>query len=61
MSGKNNEKLSNKLWSAADQFWENSKMNSINFSLPVLGLIFLNCADPKFPVMDFKKTSKNSR
>lgn len=61
MSGKNNEKISNKLWNGTDQFWANSKMNSINFSLPVLGLIFLNCAEPKFPVMDLKKTSKNSR
>src|SRR6266536_4070905 len=40
--------LENKLWSAADQFRANSDLKASEYSVPVLGLIFLRYADFKF-------------
>ncbi len=40
--------LENRLWAAADQFRANSKLKSHEYSIPVLGLIFLRYADVKF-------------
>ncbi len=40
--------IENKLWSAADELRANSSLKSSEYSVPVLGLIFLKYADYKF-------------
>jgi type I restriction enzyme M protein len=40
--------LEKKLWSAADELRANSELKSSEYSVPVLGLIFLRYADVKF-------------
>lgn len=37
-----------RLWEAADELRANSKLKSSEYSVPVLGLIFLRYADQKF-------------
>lgn len=44
----NIEKLENRLWEAADQLRANSKLTSSEYSMPVLGLIFLRHAFNRF-------------
>jgi type I restriction enzyme M protein len=44
----NNNEIEKKLWDAADELRANSKLKSSEFSVPVLGLIFLRYADFKF-------------
>jgi type I restriction enzyme M protein len=51
MAGNHNE-IEKKLWEAADQLRANSKLKSSEYSIPVLGLIFLRYADHKFSVLD---------
>ncbi len=43
-----NNHIENKLWAAADQFWVNSSLKPSEYSVPVLGLIFLKYADSRF-------------
>jgi type I restriction enzyme M protein len=52
------EKLENDLWEAADQLRANSKLTSTEYSIPVLGLIFLRHAFNRFVVVEkeVKKT-----
>jgi type I restriction enzyme M protein len=40
--------LEDRLWEAADQLRANSHLKSSEYSIPVLGLIFLRFADVKF-------------
>jgi type I restriction enzyme M protein len=40
--------LENELWEAADQLRANSKLTAAEYSMPVLGLIFLRHADNRF-------------
>jgi len=40
--------LENRLWDAADELRANSKLKASEYSVPVLGLIFLRYADHKF-------------
>ena len=47
MPASNNE-LEKKLWDAADELRANSKLKSSEYSMPVLGLVFLKWADSKF-------------
>ncbi len=47
MAGNNNE-IEKRLWDAADELRANSKLKSSEYSVPVLGLIFLRYADQKF-------------
>jgi len=47
MANKNNE-IENRLWESADELRANSKLKSSEYSVPVLGLIFLRYADHKF-------------
>ena len=47
MVGNNNE-IEKRLWGAADELRANSKLKSSEYSVPVLGLIFLRYADHKF-------------
>lgn len=44
----NNNEVEKRLWSAADELRANSKLKSSEYSVPVLGLIFLRYADHKF-------------
>jgi type I restriction enzyme M protein len=44
----NNNQIEKRLWSAADELRANFKMRAADYSIPVLGLIFLRYADFKF-------------
>ena len=44
----NNNTLEKRLWTAADELRANSKLKSNEYSVPVLGLVFLRFADFKF-------------
>ena len=44
----NNNGIEKRLWAAADELRANSKLKSSEYSVPVLGLIFLRFADHKF-------------
>jgi len=44
----NNTEMERRLWDAADELRANSKLKSSEYSVPVLGLIFLRYADAKF-------------
>jgi type I restriction enzyme M protein len=50
MQGKQLRKLENELWRAADQLRANSKLTASEYSMPVLGLIFLRHAYNRFLV-----------
>jgi len=47
MPGNHNE-IERRLWDAADELRANSKLKAAEYSVPVLGLIFLRFADHKF-------------
>ena len=51
-----NGELEKRLWGAADELRANSKLKSAEYSIPVLGLIFLRFADHRFA-----KVAKNWR
>lgn len=44
----NTKQIEGRLWDAADELRANSKLKSSEYSVPVLGLIFLRYADHKF-------------
>lgn len=44
----NHSVLEKRLWEAADDLRANSKLKFADYSVPVLGLIFLRYADHKF-------------
>ena len=44
----NNTEIEKRLWNVADELRANSKLKSSEYSVPVLGLIFLRYADHKF-------------
>ncbi len=44
----NNSELEQRLWEAADELRANSRLRSHEYSVPVLGLVFLKWADYKF-------------
>ena len=44
----NIQQLENELWEAAYQLRANSKLTAAEYSMPVLGLIFLRHADNRF-------------
>ena len=44
----NNTEIEKRLWDAADELRANSKLKSSEYSVPVLGLVFLRFADHKF-------------
>jgi type I restriction enzyme M protein len=48
----NHSDLEKRLWDAADELRANSKLKSSEYSIPVLGLIFLRYADHKFAVAE---------
>jgi type I restriction enzyme M protein len=56
----NNGQLEKQLWGAADELRANSKLKSSEYSVPVLGLIFLRYADHKFAQAKAKLTAKST-
>lgn len=52
--------LEKKLWSAADELRANSELKSSEYSVPVLGLIFLKYADVKFALAKKELEGKGS-
>jgi type I restriction enzyme M protein len=54
----NTTELERRLWGVADEFRANSKLKSSEYSVPVLGLIFLRYADHKFTQAKAKFTSQ---
>ena len=56
----NTTELERRLWGAADEFRANSKLKSSEYSVPVLGLIFLRYADHKFTTAKAKLTSQGT-
>lgn len=49
-----------RLWSAADELRANSKLKSAEYSIPVLGLIFLRYADHRFTVAQAEVEGKST-
>jgi type I restriction enzyme M protein len=54
----NNNEIEKKLWDTADELRANSKLKSSEFSVPVLGLIFLRFADFKFSLAEERLVGK---
>src|SRR3954468_6019440 len=48
----NHNETEKRLWASADELRANSKLKSSEYSVPVLGLIFLRYADHKFGVVE---------
>ncbi|WP_414620134.1 type I restriction-modification system subunit M N-terminal domain-containing protein [Calothrix sp. CCY 0018] len=57
----NTSDLEKRLWDAADELRANSKLKSSEYSVPVLGLIFLRYADWKFTEAEKDLKDKGSR
>ena len=57
----NTTDLEKRLWEAADELRANSKLKSSEYSIPVLGLIFLRYADWKFTKVDEELKNTGSR
>jgi type I restriction enzyme M protein len=55
----NLKQLEQRLWDAADELRANSKLKASEYSVPVLGLIFLRYADHKFGVVE-KRLAKTA-
>lgn len=56
----NHSDLEKRLWDAADELRANSKLKSSEYSVPVLGLIFLRYADHKFGEAEKKLSQRGS-
>lgn len=56
----NHTEVEKRLWEAADELRANSKLKSSEYSVPVLGLIFLRYADHKFSKAEKKLTAGGS-
>jgi type I restriction enzyme M protein len=57
----NNGQVERRLWEAADELRANSKLRSSEYSVPVLGLIFLRYADYKFAHAETRLKGQGSR
>jgi len=55
-----NHNIESRLWSAADELRANSKLKSSEYSVPVLGLIFLRYADHKFSAVEAELTGQST-
>ncbi|OAN49957.1 type I restriction-modification system subunit M N-terminal domain-containing protein [Magnetospirillum moscoviense] len=49
-----NGDVEKRLWAAADQLWANTGLKPAQFSVPVLGLVFLRYAEKKFALAEAK-------
>jgi type I restriction enzyme M protein len=56
----NGNNIESRLWAAADELRANSKLKSSEYSVPVLGLVFLRYADHKFQAAAKELTGKSS-
>jgi type I restriction enzyme M protein len=56
----NHTEIEKRLWDAADELRANSKLKSPEYSVPVLGLIFLRYADFKFSQAEQDLKGKNA-
>jgi type I restriction enzyme M protein len=56
----NLRQLEQRLWDAADELRANSKLKASEYSIPVLGLIFLRYADYKFGLMEQRLSKTQS-
>ncbi|NUM78268.1 SAM-dependent DNA methyltransferase [candidate division KSB1 bacterium] len=56
----NHNEIEKRLWDAADELRANSKLKSSEYSVPVLGLIFLRYADHKFAAAQKELAGKTS-
>jgi len=57
----NHTDIEQKLWDAADELRANSKLKSAEYSVPVLGLIFLRFADHKFTQAEQELTASRGK
>lgn len=57
----NHSEIEKRLWASADELRANSKLKSSEYSVPVLGLIFLRYADHKFALAEQQLSGKGSR
>lgn len=55
-----NNEIENRLWDAADELRANSKLRSSEYSVPVLGLIFLRYADYRFSALEHELAGKST-
>jgi type I restriction enzyme M protein len=55
----NSSEIEKRLWDAADELRANSKLKASEYSVPVLGLIFLRYADHKFSYAEKKLAGKS--
>ena len=56
----NHSEIEKRLWSSADELRANSKLKSSEYSVPVLGLIFLRYADYKFAIAEKELAGKGT-
>jgi type I restriction enzyme M protein len=56
----NNDEIEKRLWDAADELRANSKLKAFEYSVPVLGLIFLRYADHKFSLAEKELVGKGT-
>src|ERR1700746_3532731 len=56
----NHSEIEKRLWASADELRANSKLKSSEYSVPVLGLIFLRYADHKFAQAKARLSSQGS-
>jgi type I restriction enzyme M protein len=56
----NQNEIEKRLWSAADELRANSKLKASEYSVPVLGLIFLRYADHKFKLAEKELAGKGT-
>ena len=56
----NHSEIERRLWSSADQLRANSGLKSSEYSVPVLGLIFLRFADHKFAIAEKELAGKGT-
>jgi hypothetical protein len=56
----NHSEIEKRLWASADGLRANSKLKSSEYSVPVLGLIFLRYADFKFSIAEKELAGKGS-
>ena len=56
----NHNEIEKRLWDSADELRANSKLKSSEYSVPVLGLIFLCYADHKFALADKQLAGKGT-
>ncbi len=60
MSQNNNNFIEGRLWDAADELRANFKLKASEYSVPVLGLIFLRYADHKFNAAEKELAGKGT-